>query len=206
MRRSAVVLLGPPGCGKTTVADQLGAMRGVRPVITGRLLREEAAADDPRGAAIRRHLERGDLVPTETVTNVIIRELSLVTDETLVFDGYPRNRDQLTYFLRTIEHLKFHLASVIVLELPVRVADDRLAGRHRADDSVLTVEERRETYEQETVPLIEELEERYPDHVHRVSAEPPVETVLRSVIEVLRQEDVAIGGENATAGKENRNG
>jgi adenylate kinase len=191
--RTASVLLGPPGCGKTTVADRLGTRRGVRTVITGRLLRREAALDDRRGKTIREYMERGDLAPTETVTNVLIRELSYVEEPTLIFDGYPRSPDQVTYFLRMIEHLGFRLACVLILDVSERTADERLTGRHRGDDKGPTVDERRAQYERETVPLIQELAERYPDHTHHVSAERPVEVVVESVVRLLESEGSEIG-------------
>jgi adenylate kinase len=195
--RTASVLLGPPGCGKTTVADRLAEHKGVRTIVTGRLLRKEASLDDPRGKAIREYMERGDLAPTEIVTNVLIRELSYVEEPTLIFDGYPRSPDQVTYFLRLTDHLGFRLACIVVLDVSDRTADQRMTQRHRRDDRGPTIEERREAYRHETAPLIAELAKRYPDHVHHVSAERPVDIVVGSVAKTLESEGVAIGAERA---------
>jgi adenylate kinase len=201
MERAAVVVLGPPGCGKTTLTDRLGALADVRTVVMGRLLRKEASKYDKRAQKVREYVERGDLVPVETVTNVLIRELPHVEEGTLVFDGYPRSTAELDYFERIVANLGFRFACAIALEVPDDVADARLEGRHREDDRGPTVEERREVYKRDTVPLIKELEKRYGEHLHHVSSEPPADEVLRTVLEVLRDEE-ALGEQALKSSRE----
>jgi adenylate kinase len=191
--RLAAVFLGPPGCGKTTVVDRLAAhSSGVRAVVAGRLLRREAERDAPHGQTIRESIEEGELVSSETAMNAVVRDLSAVEEHTLLFDGYPRTLEQLSYFLRIVEHLGSHAVCVVVLEVSCETADRRLTERNRDDDRLQTIRERREQYAEQTRPLIEELRERYPDHFYVVSAEPPVDSVVHDVAVILAKEGAGI--------------
>jgi len=183
----AAIIVGPPGSGKTTVADRLDQRPDVRVIITGRLLRAEASGTDEHGKAIRELLERGDLVPTETVTNVLIRQLPEVEQNSLVFDGYPRSLDQLDYFFRIIAQLGFHLAAVVVLDVDRETADERLSSRQRTDDRDWTIDQRWDVYTRETLPLIDELRQRFPDRIRTVSAKPNVDEVVVNVVSVLEE-------------------
>ncbi len=68
----------------------------------------------------------------------------------------------------------------------------KLEQRH--DDRPEIVEKRIETYEQETVPVIQYFKTNYPDLTHFMSAEKPVDQVTDSVLSILEKAGLDLDG------------
>ncbi|MCW3991474.1 MAG: nucleoside monophosphate kinase, partial [Candidatus Bathyarchaeota archaeon] len=58
-----IVIMGPPGSGKGTVARIISKVYGIPHVTTGDMLREAVAEGTERGEVARDYMERGALVP-----------------------------------------------------------------------------------------------------------------------------------------------
>ena len=86
---NAVVLLGPPGAGKGTVAEVLVA-RGFRHVSTGDLLREQIRLGTPLGLQANALMEQGRFVPDDVVVGMIRDLIGQADDARFLFDGFPR--------------------------------------------------------------------------------------------------------------------
>jgi adenylate kinase len=129
VKRSAVILLGPPASGKTTVANAVDANHGVAIIRTGHLLRSAGKADTDSGRELRRHLEAGRLAPTELVVDVIGDQIDGLKADLLIFDGFPRLEDQIAPLFGMLEEKGLQLAAVLVLTLSDQEIHQRLAGR-----------------------------------------------------------------------------
>ena len=63
MSRFAVILIGPPGSGKTLITEHLAASREVATLKMGRLLRDEIKQGTVLGNQLKPSLDRGQLAP-----------------------------------------------------------------------------------------------------------------------------------------------
>jgi len=81
--KNAVLLFGPPGNGKSTVADKMRSMTGVDALMVGRILRNEAGSGSIRGEKIKPHMRMGRLAPTPMLMESVI---SLLKEDWLILD------------------------------------------------------------------------------------------------------------------------
>jgi adenylate kinase len=126
---NAVVLLGPPGAGKGTVAETL-AGQGYAHVSTGQLLREEIRNETPLGLKAKNVMEQGAFVPDEVVVGMIGDLLKKAAPtQSFLFDGFPRNLSQAEQMDTLFDSLNVTFSHVILLECPDEVIIERLSGR-----------------------------------------------------------------------------
>ncbi|VGO15783.1 Adenylate kinase [Pontiella desulfatans] len=126
---NAVVLLGPPGAGKGTVAEVL-VDKGYRHVSTGDLLREQIRLETPLGLEAKQLMDQGKFVPDDVVVGMI-RDLlsSRAAESNYLFDGFPRTLVQAEKLDELLGSLNGTLEEVVLLECPDDVIVERLSGR-----------------------------------------------------------------------------
>ncbi len=91
-----LVLLGPPGVGKGTLAYKISNEFGTPHISTGDIFRGLAEEGDPMGVKARdEYWGHGNLVPDD-ITNELVK-ITLAKQEYqngFILDGFPRTRDQ----------------------------------------------------------------------------------------------------------------
>jgi adenylate kinase len=127
--RAAVVLLGPPASGKTSIARQLAASPGIDVLQTGYLLRREAARGSVLGEDVGRALKDGRMASTPTVTAILEEVVADADGRIVVFDGYPRLEEQLRPFSSLLKTARLDLKAVLILMLDGEEVRHRLVGR-----------------------------------------------------------------------------
>ena len=125
-----MILTGPPGAGKSTVAERLAQHIPVTVIAVGMRLRAEAANCNPLGQQIRAWLDQGQLIPTDLMRQRIYTWLAnLPPDRGFVIDGYPRLLEEAYDLDSILASLDMRLDRVVNLEVSPREALRRLAGR-----------------------------------------------------------------------------
>lgn len=86
-----IVLFGPPGSGKGTQAQNLIEKFNLKQISTGDLFRFNMKNDTELGKLAKSYIDKGELVPDQVTTDMLIDELRKPTDTNgFIFDGYPR--------------------------------------------------------------------------------------------------------------------
>jgi len=184
---ATIVLLGPPGSGKGTQAARLCDDLGLVALVTGDLLRSARASATRLGRRAAGFMNRGELVPDELIVGMIEDAILASGDEPIVLDGFPRTVPQAAALTGVLAAQSRELAAVVLIDVPDRVAADRIGGRDqgRTDDLPETVRERLRVYHEQTEPLIAYYEER--GLLLRVDGAGTPDTVNESILEVLKK-------------------
>ncbi|MGB7548098.1 MAG: adenylate kinase [Terracidiphilus sp.] len=93
-----ILLLGAPGVGKGTQAQELVKLWGIPQISTGDLLRANVAQGTALGRAAKEIMGRGELVPDSLVDEMVAVRLSEPdTANGYILDGFPRTLPQASW-------------------------------------------------------------------------------------------------------------
>lgn len=90
-----LVLLGPPGSGKGTLAKLLSAELNIPHISTGDILREEVKLGTLLGKKVKLFVERGELVPDQIILEMMTERIRKSDcQKGFLLDGFPRTLRQ----------------------------------------------------------------------------------------------------------------
>ncbi len=125
-----LVLLGPPGAGKGTMAQVLAKDLGIPHVSTGDMLREAIKAGTALGLQAKGHIEKGSLVPDDLVIQMVAERLTrLDALGGFILDGFPRTSEQGKSLDAQLEKMHKPLSAVLYFKTSLEVIIRRLSGR-----------------------------------------------------------------------------
>jgi len=131
-----IILLGPPGAGKGTVANLLKSHDDSVHISTGDILRNAVKDRTPLGIEAKGYMDRGDLVPDSLIMGMM--EERLKEDDCqkgFIFDGFPRTIPQADALTELLNKLDLKLDFVVNLEIGKDVVLDRLTTRRTCTNS-----------------------------------------------------------------------
>jgi adenylate kinase len=147
-----ILLLGPPGAGKSVQGGLLAAEMGYVSISTGVILRNRA--DD----ALKETMLKGDLVSDEVVQDLVAKELGTHTPlGALILDGFPRNAAQAKWLIDDCLAKKINIECIIHITVDIEVCLRRLIERGRPDDRADIVAGRYNDYKSVAGPIVEQM-------------------------------------------------
>lgn len=125
-----IILLGPPGAGKGTIAKALTQYDGSVQISTGDILRAAVAAGTELGKQAEAAMKAGELVTDELIMGIM--EERLKEDDCksgYLLDGFPRTIPQAEALQSLLEKMGEKLDAVLELQIPQEIIIDRLTTR-----------------------------------------------------------------------------
>ncbi len=127
-----LVLLGPPGAGKGTQANQLSQHWQIVHISTGDLFRYHLAHNTELGQSAKEYMQSGRLVPdniTEAMLKDRIAQPDVLESQGFVLDGFPRTVPQGLALDALLAARHERLDRVVLIEVPTDALVQRLVGR-----------------------------------------------------------------------------
>ena len=155
-----IILFGPPGAGKGTLAKYLVKKLNGFQVSTGDILRDEIKKDTEIGKKIINDMDNGKFVSDEIVNSLIS---NIIFDpqkkNRLIFDGYPRSLSQAKNLDILLEKSNQKIDMVFYLNVNKETIIKRIKKRKieekRSDDDLDTIVKRYDTYMNTTKPVLD---------------------------------------------------
>ena len=197
-----LVLLGPPGAGKGSLAAKATEIIQIPHISTGNIFRAAIAAQTPLGKKVKDILDSGGLVDDQTTIGLVKERLAEAdAQKGYILDGFPRTIPQAEALAEISA-----VDKVINLDIPDTGVLERLGGRRtcrscgknfhivfgkpkkegtcdhcsgelyiRDDDKSEAITKRLELYRQQTAPLIEYYRKK--ELLIDIDARPDIEKV-----------------------------
>ncbi len=205
-----IVLLGAPGAGKGTQAQNIINEYQLPHISTGDILRAAVANKTPLGLEAKKFMDAGDLVPDEVVIGLVKDRLAQPdTDKGFILDGFPRTTAQAVALDEELSDLGKAIDAALAIDVDPEVIVNRLTSRRtckecgritsasegdtcsvcggelyqRDDDNEKTVRNRLDVYAKSTAPLIDYYGGK--GVLNTIDGDRPVDTVWADVKSVL---------------------
>jgi adenylate kinase len=125
-----IILLGPPGAGKGTIAKALMQHDGSVQISTGDILRAAVTAGTELGKQAEAVMKAGDLVTDELIMGIMEERLQEEDcQQGYLLDGFPRTIPQAEALKALLAKLGEKLNCALELDIPREVIIDRLTTR-----------------------------------------------------------------------------
>ena len=207
-------MFGPPGAGKGTQADKIVKNFDLYKVSTGDLLREEIKNNTNSGNKIKSIMDRGSLISDNIINDLVTKVISnKKIYNRLIFDGYPRNLEQVKNLDSYIKRYKQKISCVLSLNVEKEFIIKRILGRQictgcglifneyfkpatsinhscdpkflnkRSDDNEETIMNRFETYLNTTLPILNFYKER--NLLHHINGRSEIDQIFDEICHII---------------------
>jgi len=123
-------MLGSPGAGKGTQAQNIVNKFNLYQISTGDLLRNEIKNNTEIGIEIEKIISKGDLATDEIVDRLLKKVvISENIRNNIIFDGYPRNLNQAEYLELILNSDNQSINYILFLKVPRNIIEKRILER-----------------------------------------------------------------------------
>ncbi len=131
-----LILMGLPGVGKGTQAEQIVNNYGIPHISTGDMFRSAIKNETELGLKAKSYMDAGGLVPDEVTIGIVKDRLSQDDCEKgFLLDGFPRTIAQAEALEELLSTLGRELDHVINIHVPEELLVERLTGRRVSPSS-----------------------------------------------------------------------
>jgi adenylate kinase len=137
MPKKLILLIGAPGSGKTTDSRMIAENHSetITSYSTGDLIKKETEKGTAIGNIAKSFVEKGELVPTQIVVELIVDAVNKAPTEVVLLDGFPGKEKQLQYFCDHIfNNDKIKLISVLEIKVTDDLAKKRWLDSGRSEE------------------------------------------------------------------------
>lgn len=175
-----LLIIGPPGSGKSTQAELLAEELGIPHLSIGDLCHYLSEEDSKRGREIKKVMESGALVDDKYMLKLIDEQMKGKQYQSgFIIDGAPRN-------LWQAQNFSHRLSKVFYLKVSDKENIARLIKRGRKDtDSPEIIKKRLAVYHQETEPMLDYYREM--GILEEVDGERSVEEIFEDILKRLKE-------------------
>ncbi len=183
-----VVLFGPPGAGKGTQALQIAKKFELFQVSTGDLLRKEVKNKTDIGRDIENIISKGDFA-TDEIVNDLIKKVIFDPQKKnkLIFDGYPRSLNQAEnldlLLTKSSQKINFIFFLNVKKETIIKRVEKRKILENRADDNILTLLKRYDTYMETTKPVLDFYSKK--SNFHEINGDEKIHEISGKIEQIL---------------------
>ena len=180
--KRVIIIIGPPGSGKTTQAQRLKSKYAIPIVSMSDILKKEGGGKTALNKALKVQIAAGELVNDE-MANDLVRKRIAKKDAArgFILDGYPATAGQANYLEKSLAELGLPAPHVVSLDVPDSVAMQRMASRGRADDDAGLAQNRLTQYRSEERLITE----RYGKSITRVDGTKSPDEVWAAIEQKL---------------------
>ena len=125
-----IILMGPPGAGKGTLAKQLKSALDLVHISTGDMFRENIKAQTELGKLAQSYIDHGDLVPDQVTIEMLKARLAEKDCEKgFLLDGFPRTLPQAEALEKLSKEINRPIEVVVNLDCDNQELIRRISGR-----------------------------------------------------------------------------
>jgi len=179
-----IIIFGPPGTGKGTMATKLAKEYGFRHISTGDIIRKNQEDRTKIGILADKIVNGGNLLPDEIVNEMVKQEIIDDTNSKgFIFDGFPRTAGQAKMLDQFLHKRRAPINTIIHLDVDKHVVKARILERGRMsgrkDDTSEVFETRWAAYQSQTIPALNYFNGR--GKVVRVDGMESIESVYSNI-------------------------
>ena len=127
-----IILLGPPGAGKGTLANKILDNKEAVQIATGDIFRYNISNQTKLGLKAKSYMDKGELVPDQVTIDLVADTYEKIEDykeKLILFDGFPRNIKQAESLDEILEKKSVKIDKVVYFNVDDEVLIERITGR-----------------------------------------------------------------------------